>query len=182
MRGFFRLPVDVILGRTGTAPLASNQAPCFPVSLLKLAAMSICTFGIYELYWFYKNWNLIKQRERSNILPFWRAFFAYFFCYQCFDEIREQARKLALPQLPPAGPLAAGWIITTLLWKLPDPYWLVSTFAFVFILPVQRAANRINLIVTPHHEVNQRFTGWNWVGIVLGAIWLVLGIIGTIVP
>ena len=82
----------------------------------------------------------------------------------------------------PAGPLAAGWIITTLLWQLPDPYWIVSIFAFVFILLVQWVANRINSIATPHHEVNQRFTGWNWAGIVLGAIWLVLGIIGTIVP
>jgi hypothetical protein len=173
----WRMPVDAILGRTGTAPLASNQAPCFPVSLLKLAVMSICTFGMYQVYWFYKNWNLIKQRQRSNILPFWRTFFTVLFCYQCFDEIREQARKLALPQLPPAGPLAAGWIITNLLFMLP----VVWIFSFVFILPVQRVANRINSIATPHHEVNQRFTGWNWVGIALGAIWLLLAIIGTIV-
>ena len=129
---------------TDTAPLASNKAPWFPVSLLKLSVMSICTFGLYELYWFYENWKLIKQRRRSDILPFWRAFFAYFFCYQCFDEIREEARKLGLTPLPPAGPLAAGWIITTLLWRLPDPYWLVTFLSFVFILPVQAVANRIN--------------------------------------
>jgi hypothetical protein len=132
---------------SGDDPLASNQAPCFPVSLLKLTVMSICTFGLYELYWFYENWKLIKQRQRSNIVPFWRAFFAPFFCYQCFDEIREEARKLGLTPLPPAGPLAAGWIITIVLGgRLPDPYWLVTFLAFVFILPVQALANRINSI------------------------------------
>jgi hypothetical protein len=108
MGRFFTLLVDVIRGRTGTAPLASNQAPCFPVSLLKLTVMSICTFGIYEAYWFYKNWNLIKQRRRSNIAPFWRAFFAYFFCYQCFDEIRQEARKRDLTSLPLVHSRRAG--------------------------------------------------------------------------
>ncbi len=36
----------------------------FTTSTLKLTLMSICTFGIYELYWFYKNWVLIKEGTR----------------------------------------------------------------------------------------------------------------------
>jgi len=42
----------------------------FAVSPLKLVVMSICTMGIYELYWFYKNWVLIKERESLDIKPF----------------------------------------------------------------------------------------------------------------
>src|SRR5262249_28176473 len=128
---FFSDLKNVLTGRTGTGPIESNQPPYFEVSLFKLTVMSICTFGLYELYWFYKNGNFIKQRERTDILPFWRAFFAYFFCYQCFSRIRVSAAALGLPQLISAGPLAAGWIITTLLWRLPDPYWIISWFAFL---------------------------------------------------
>jgi hypothetical protein len=151
--------------RLGELLIARDQPSCFPVSLLKLTVMSIATFGIYELYWFYKNWKLIKQREKIKIAPFWRAFFAYFFCYQCFSDIRAQATSLDLQQSLSAGLLAVGWIITSLLWKLPDPYWVVSWFSFVFILPVQARANRINARITPDHDSNRSFTAWCFNGI-----------------
>jgi hypothetical protein len=68
--------------------IARDQPSCFPVSLMKLTVMSIVTLGLYELYWFYKNWTLIKERGKLEIAPFWRAFFAYFFCYQCFSPLQ----------------------------------------------------------------------------------------------
>jgi hypothetical protein len=57
----------------------SPEVLFLPASPLKLVVMSLCTFGLYELYWFYMNWNLLKQRHNSDISPFWRAFFAIFF-------------------------------------------------------------------------------------------------------
>ncbi|MDR2837380.1 MAG: hypothetical protein LBV49_02235 [Azonexus sp.] len=36
-------------------PLADSGAPpFFPVSVPKLAVLSICSFGLYELFWFYQ--------------------------------------------------------------------------------------------------------------------------------
>jgi len=59
-----------------------DQKPIFsPVSKTKLAVMSICTLGMYDLYWFYKNWGLVKDRNNLEIKPFWRAFFAFFYCH-----------------------------------------------------------------------------------------------------
>lgn len=104
----------------------------FSVSPLKLVVMSICTLGIYDLYWYYKNWRLIKEREQLDIMPFWRAFFAYFFCYSCFKKIRGTAASLNLNRYIAAGPLATGWIIVAILWKLPDPYWLLTYFSVLF--------------------------------------------------
>jgi hypothetical protein len=52
---FFSHLKDVLMGRTGIGPIGDDQAPYFAVSLLKLTVMSICTFGIYDLYWFHKN-------------------------------------------------------------------------------------------------------------------------------
>ena len=67
------------------------------------------TLGIYELYWFYKNWKLIKQRTESNIMPFWRAFFGVIFCYSCFREVKEVAtsRGISFPWSPG---LLASWL------------------------------------------------------------------------
>lgn len=150
----------------------------FPVSPLKLVVMSICTIGIYDLYWFYKNWALVKEREKLDIMPFWRAFFAYFFCYSLFKKIQDSTDKVSLGKSISPGPMAAGWIIVTLLWKLPDPYWLITYFSVFFLVPVQYVVNELNDVVAPTHNRNIKFTGWNIVGVVFGGLIVILGVVG----
>jgi hypothetical protein len=156
--------------------------PYFAVSTRKLVVMSLCTLSFYEIYWFYKNWCLVRIRERSNIFPAMRAIFAYFFCYSLFAKIRAEGLERDLPIALPAGPLAIGWIVATLLWKLPDPYWLVSLFAFLFLVPVQRAANLINDKVAPNHDRNDRFSAGNIATMIIGGLLLVAGVIGAFLP
>jgi hypothetical protein len=170
-----QLPLDAAGAPSPPAPLF------FPVSLLKLTLLGFFTFGFYELYWFYKNWRIIKERERLNIQPFWRAFFAYFFCYPLFRRVRDSAREAGAGDLA-AGPLAVGWIILTALWKLPDPYWLVTALAPLCLLPVQRSINRINAIRAPGHEPNARFSAWNIVVVVIGVPLFILGAMGAFIP
>jgi hypothetical protein len=68
----------------------SNPAPpFFPTSIAKFVTLSICSFGIYELYWMYKNWQLIRIRDNLDISPFGRAFFGFFYCYQLFKAVRD---------------------------------------------------------------------------------------------
>ena len=149
------------------------------MSLLKLGILSFCTLGLYELYWFYQNWQLIRAREQSSITPVLRAFFAVLFCYSCFRRIREHGVSLGITPPLAAGALAAAWIITSVTWKLPDPYWLISLLAVVFLLPVQAYVNRINDTSVPDHDPNARFSGWNWLTVVVGGCLLVLAILGT---
>lgn len=153
----------------------------FPVSPLKLLVLSTCTLGIYELYWFYKNWRLLQERERSDIMPVGRAIFAHFFCYSLFKRVELTAEVQRVQKTIAAGPLAAGWIILTLLARLPDPYWLVSFGAVFFLLPVQSAVNEINLVVSPQHNPNRNFTGWNIVAVVIGGLFLILVVAGTFI-
>jgi hypothetical protein len=166
---------------TDAAPAVEVQAPLFfAVSVPKLLVMSICTFGLYELYMQYRNWKFIQQRDNPSILPFWRAFFAYFFVYRLFSLVRESARANQVRGIP-AGPLAAGWIILGLLWRLPDPYWLVTFASVFFVLPVQGAINRINAATCPGHDRNGRFSRWEIVIVVLGAVLTTLAVVGTFV-
>ena len=155
------------------------EPPFFAVSLTKLVIMSVCTLGLYEIYWFYRNWKCIKGRERSNISPAPRAIFAVFSCYQCFARIREYDAEKNGNSALLAGQLAIGWIVTTVLWKLPDPYWWLSLLAFVFLLPVQAHANRLNAQVSPSHNRNTSLHGWDWVAAVLGGTILLLALAGT---
>ncbi len=49
-----------------TDTVKNSEVYFFTTSTLKLMLMSICTFGIYELYWFYKNWVLISQPLKTT--------------------------------------------------------------------------------------------------------------------
>ncbi|HZX29994.1 MAG TPA: DUF4234 domain-containing protein [Rhodocyclaceae bacterium] len=155
-----------------------TPTPFFAVSTNKLLVMSICTLGLYQVYWFYKHWQHIRRREQSRLSPAPRALFSILFCYPCFRRIRNfDAPGLGKTKLA-AGPLAAGWIITTLL-QLPDPYWLVSLFAPAFLVPVQALANRKNAAVSPDHDPNDRFSVGNWIFIAFGSVLLAAAVFET---
>jgi hypothetical protein len=160
----------------------NNPPPFFAVSVLKLAVMSICTLGFYQPYWFYKNWDRIKADERLDIMPLMRAIFPVFFCYQLFARIKNFEHPSVQPGRLPAVLLATFWIVTTLMWRLPDPYWLPAPFSFIALLPVQRRAKEINAAVDPGHLSNSRFTALNWVAIVIFAAFFSLVLLGIFLP
>lgn len=169
---------DVSPVQSGAIAAPPIEPPFFATSLLKLGVMSLFTLGLYELYWFYKNWQLIKRREKLDVMPFWRAFFAVFFCYSCFSHVRRYEHPAVAAGSLAAGPLAAGWIVLNVSWRLPDPYWLITFFAFLPMLPVQHRINEINNAVAPGHDPNARFTWLNWTGVAIGGVILALNMIG----
>lgn len=169
-------------GSKQSAENISGAPIYFAVSPLKLVVMSICTVGIYELYWFYKNWVLIKERESLDIMPFWRAFFAFFFCYSFFKKVQASAEGISLQKSISPGILATGWIVVTLLWKLPDPYWIGTYFTVIFLLPIQTVVNKINHSVAPGHDKNGKFTGWNIFCVVVGVLLFFLNLLAMFLP
>jgi hypothetical protein len=165
-----------------TAAPATSRTMYFSVSPLKLVVMSTCTFGIYEIYWYYRHWGYVRERESSDIMPFARAFFAPLFCYSLFKRIEFTGRSNNIPRFIAPGPLAAGWFIFTAFARLPDPFWLATFLSVLFLLPVQMAANEINLTTSPNHDRNSKFSKWNIAGVVVGGLLFVLMLIGTFLP
>lgn len=154
----------------------------FAVSPFKLVVMSFCTLGLYEIYWYYMNWGIIRRGERSEIVPIGRAIFAYFFCYSLFKRIKDTAESQRISRSLAAGPLAVGWIILNCLYRLPDPLWLVAFLGVFFLIPVQKTVNEINAITHPSHYPNRKFTGWNIAAVIFGGLVFVLAVIGTLFP
>jgi hypothetical protein len=161
---------------------SEGQPAFFAVSPLKLVVMSTVTFGIYELFWFYKNWKLVKQRTERDIMPFWRAFFGVLFCYSFFCEVQDESssRGISFPSHPAL--LAACWIFLAVMWRLPDPYWLICLLSPLVLVPVQNTINRVNAVVAPNHDRNSRFSGWNIASVVIGVILFACSIIYTFLP
>lgn len=143
----------------------------FPVSVRKLVLMSIFTLGLYELYWLFKNWQLIKDRERSGIIPALRAIFGVFFCYGLFRRIREQQLTL-WPQNSAidARGLAAGWIFCSILGNFPTPIDLISFASVFFLIPIQKAVNAINRHAVANIPENDEITVANVMFVVLAMV------------
>ena len=167
----------------GPRPVLSESDPYFfAASTLKLVLMSICTGGLYELYWFYKNWVLIKQRTNQHMMPFWRAAFAPLWAYSCFKHIATAAKDRNTSAPPAIGMLAVVYFVLQAVWRLPDPYWLISFFSFVPLMPANSAARLVNRTLAGDTYDNAKFSGWNWLGLVVGGLFLVLALIGTWYP
>jgi hypothetical protein len=96
-------------------------------------------------------------------------------------EIKDVATSRGL-SCPSPGLLAVVWIVFSFTWRLPTPYWFVSFVTPVVLLPIQKVINNLNMVVAPNHNPNARFSGWNIAGIVLGAILLMLAVIGSFLP
>lgn len=168
---------------TPVPPIPESQEPAyFSVSLLKLGILSVTTLGLYELYWMYQNWKLIKKRTGHNLSPFWRSFFGVLFVYPLLKDISSTfeshptaGKNISLS----AGLLAIFWILLTISYRLPDPFWLICILSFIPLLFVQTEVNRFNAMIASHHPLNSQFTWANWLWIILGSIFLILAIVGT---
>src|SRR5688500_16468988 len=81
-------PYEAPKARIDGAKLPAGSPNWFTVSQPKLVAMSVCTLGVYMIYWHYKQWQRWRERTQENIYPFLRALFSIFFTHQLFSKIR----------------------------------------------------------------------------------------------
>jgi hypothetical protein len=161
----------------------SSTAPLyFSVSGLKLVLMSTCTFGLYEIYWFWQNWLHVQRRERSGIMPSWRAVFAILYCYALLRRIRETAQMHGVATGVWPGVMTLAWIVLNIASGSPGPGGLVSFLAVFILLPVQITVNAINRAVDPNFVANSRFSGWNITALIIGGALVLLTVIVSFMP
>lgn len=71
-------------------PEVEGDHEFYVVGTAKFLILMIGTFGLYELYWFYKNWSQYKFRHGENLLPVMRAIFSMFFVYSLLKRVAER--------------------------------------------------------------------------------------------
>jgi hypothetical protein len=146
--------------------------------------MSIVSFNLYDVYWIYRNWRYLKERDGLKIWPFWRAIFGIFFIYSLLETIKTdpEINRIVPAQFFP-GRLATGWIILDLIGRLsarsPEAVvnWagiLLSAPSFCFLIPVQRHINALNEAL-PVRPPYYPWSAGHIVCLVLGiTIWLLM--------
>jgi hypothetical protein len=171
-----------------------DQPRYFPVSEGKLMTLYILSFGLYGVYWFYKNWKLQEPMMDKKIYPVWRAIFSIFFTHALFRRIDQSASHLDKQHKFNANALAtffvAAIVISNILENLSGNssillnisgnsiiifsliLFLASTYP---ILKVQATVNRINNDMLGY--LNHKYSLWNYVLIMLGTLlWIMIAL------
>lgn len=59
----------------------------YVISIPKMALLYFGTLGLYEVYWFFKQWQAIKYKNGKNYNVIIRTLLPYIFCFPLFIEI-----------------------------------------------------------------------------------------------
>ena len=87
--------------------VVNASAPAEPVYFYvppsRIVLFSILSCGAYELYWIYRNWCYIRDRDTLVISPFWRSTFGLLYFRGLLNHIHTdvRARSVETPQFSP---------------------------------------------------------------------------------
>lgn len=159
----------------------------YSVSISKLVTLSVLTFGLYQIFWFYKNWDAVKDGEKKKMSPLGRSIFAIFYCQDLFKKVLQSAKKYNYPHSFSPGSLSLWYICLTIAINVVARFedgayaflWLpLSVLNVIPLIPVQKAINFNNEqnAINPGHK--KGFSGGEVAIIILGLIWVGLILYG----
>jgi hypothetical protein len=149
----------------------------FDVSPTKLIVMSLVTLQFYQVYWFYKNWELARKRGQ-DVTPWARAIFSIFYAYPLFKEVRSVGRSASVTAASNAGGLAFLFIVLQAAWRLPAPYSLIGLLTFVPLAVIQVDIASIHTALGLDPDVNSDYSWQNVLAILFGGALAFLAIAG----
>ena len=62
-------------GHEAILPKEQVSHQFYPIGAAKFVIYNVLTVGFYAIFWMYRQWCWVKQRDDSLIMPFWRAIF-----------------------------------------------------------------------------------------------------------
>lgn len=133
----------------------------FPVTITKLVVMWALTFGLYGVYWLYKNWKYIRDRDGSDIMPKARAFFFPFWLYPMHADLKnhhDQDSKCKPIKTWQAVILSIAFFVLVTAERVSP---LPVLFMLLAVLPIIPIANYLLCINIKNAEAIQHNSKWS---------------------
>lgn len=154
----------------------------------QLIILSILTCGLYDIYWFYRNWKHFKVHHKLNISPTWRTvgllipLVGLVQTHRQLKYIRHLAKEAGIEKSFSPRMILISLMIFNLLSLLPVPYWFLSLFSVWPLTVVQRVLN--SYWEKEQHGIPSRtkLSKWEIAIVMMGGIIFILGLIGTFLP
>lgn len=151
------------------------------IPIWKFILLSVITFGIYELVWFYRNWKFLKSEQNLKITPLLRTIFASIFAWSFASYQKKflNEKNIAFNYSPIL--IWVSYFVFRILWKLPDPYSLLSYLTFVPLIPLVVSMNKYWLSIE-QNLAPKKFSWWQIILIILGLIFFLLIVFASFLP
>jgi Domain of unknown function (DUF4234) len=168
------------------AEKTSTWGQYYAVPPLKMVLLSFATFGLYEIYWFFKQWKAVREQTHERLSPVARSLFAIFFCNRLFGHIRGAAINAEVRTGMATGALSAIFILGSIFESVASraewgPAWMLGFVTIVPLAIMQKEVNQLVARQTPDADRNTRYGAGVIVLLVIGALLWGLVILGTLV-
>lgn len=171
-------------------PNAAAEDRFYVVAPRKLLVLWFLTMGLYQLYWYYKNWALYERATGAGVWPVARALFAVFSTHSLFRLIGEHdATGTRRPWDNGSYAAAVVFLLVVgyvLAWAGQDSLFFDVISAFL-LLPLGLLTRQVQAEVNarcndPDGDSNSAFTGANYAWCVFGGMLWLLVLAGWLLP
>jgi hypothetical protein len=132
--------------------------------------MSIFTFNLYQIHWFYKQWSYVRDEDGRRFNPALRALWSLFFAYPLLRAIRKRGEARGInvrwsPALLTAIYLGFN-IFSPVFSTVFGPFLLLGPLSILPLVVVQQSVNQLNVVSAEQTH----YTTLNAIAITVGAI------------
>ena len=117
-------------------------------SITQLLWLTVLSFGLYEVYWFYRNWKALAEHTGLKINPVWRTlgllvpFVNVFMVYHQFRMVWLLAESPARTPVYSPGIMTLAYFALVGVSNAVGPIWPLAALTVLPIIPVQFELNR----------------------------------------
>ena len=162
--------------------VALRTVEYYTLPLSKLAVLSFCTLGLYDWFWFYKNWKALHQQGEEGIIPGFRTVFTFIFCYSLFNRIALSTQQEGYKGYMDSIAMTILYLGMRAAIFTPDPFWGIYFLAIIPLVFVQKAINFNNAAINPAFQMNHKFSMSEIFIATIGGIFVVALVVGLILP
>jgi uncharacterized membrane protein len=138
--------------------------------------MSVTTLSMYQIYWFFKNYQRMNERVGGGGSPFWRAVAAPLTAHGLFAHVRTDAQSRFIPVRWSSAGLAVIYLGLTLICFFDYPWWTLALGSVFALVPVHATMEEVNRKVAPNAARDDSYSAANAAVIVLGVALTILGL------
>jgi antitoxin component YwqK of YwqJK toxin-antitoxin module len=111
------------------------------ITVQKFIIFSICSFGLYTIWWQYKCWRFFNEKDDLDIWPVPRAIFPIFFLYNLLQRINKFSESKGLEKINQPFLIYITYCICVYSERLPYPFFLINFLAFLSLIQVVKVFN-----------------------------------------
>ncbi len=146
----------------------------------RFVLQSVLTFGLYDIFWFERNWRAIRAADQSRIWPLARAIFARFTYYQFVNDLNTYSTLSGRTLAPLSGGLGLAYFFASAFGKLPDPWGFLGLLAGLCVVP---SVTRVGELISPAEvEARSKLHPRHFVLYAVGAVLWMFLIAGIFLP